>query len=78
MAEAAELWLQAGYGLKLESQTMQQYENHVRLHIVPLIGTYKLSELDSAAIRGFEDALQATRSAALKRKVMTSTSWHPG
>ncbi|HET7447247.1 MAG TPA: hypothetical protein VFJ49_04930 [Methyloceanibacter sp.] len=53
VAEAAKLWLQACEGRKLEAATLEQYENHVRLHITPLIGDLKLTELSVAAVRGF-------------------------
>src|SRR6516165_2370275 len=38
VAEAAKLWLEKGELEKLERSTLRQYRNHVRLHIVPLIG----------------------------------------
>ena len=65
VAEAARLWLEGA--ANLERTTLVQYETHVNLHIVPLIGAVKLSQLTVPMVRGFEDKLAATRSPAMVR-----------
>jgi integrase len=70
VAEAARLWL--GTAAELEPTTLLQYRTHVDLHIVPLIGSMKLSRLTVPAVRVFEDKLRADRSPAMVRKVRTS------
>src|SRR5262249_49299080 len=72
VAEACKLWFQACEAHKLEHATLEQYESHVRLHIAPIIGDYRLTDLTPAEVRAFEDRLRLDRSAALVRKVITS------
>src|SRR5580704_6470798 len=43
IAEAAKLWLTSCEGARLERATLAHYQQHVGLHIVPLIGAVKLS-----------------------------------
>lgn len=69
--EAATDWLAASEGL--ERATVKQYREHVDQHIVPFIGGLKLSELNSPAVRRFEERLrQEGRSPAMVRKVVRS------
>src|SRR5689334_2077868 len=45
VARAAELWLERARREELEPTTIAAYDQHVRLHIVPLCGGRKLSQL---------------------------------
>ena len=74
VAEAAALWLQASESRKLEIATLEQYRGHTRLHIVPLIGEIKLTDLTLEVVRGFEDRLRLDRSISLVPKVFSSLS----
>jgi integrase len=56
----------------LERTTLDVYRQHLKLHIVPLIGAVKLSRLTAPMVRAFEDKLAADRSAAMVRKVRGS------
>jgi integrase len=71
---ATELWLEACQSRHLNSQTIAQYETHARIHIIPLIGEQRLSDLTLAGARAFEDRMLLDRSGALVRKVLTSFS----
>src|SRR5690348_10762767 len=55
VAEAAELWINRGELEKLERSTLRQYQNHVDLHIKPLIGGARLARLSAPAIETFRD-----------------------
>jgi integrase len=57
VAEAADLWLKVSEAAGLERSTLDQYETHVRLHIVPMIGAVKLAHLNVPTVRKFEDRL---------------------
>jgi integrase len=70
VAEAARLWLESA--ATLERSTREQYHQHADLHIVPLLGTMKLSQLTVPAARAFEDKLASDRSPAMVRKILTS------
>jgi integrase len=70
VAEAARLWLETTEGL--ERSTRTQYRQHIDLHIVPLIGAVKLSQLTVPMVRAFEDKLAVDRSPAMVRKILTS------
>ena len=74
VAVAAQQWLDMGdrqFGW--ERATAIAYAQHVRLHIVPLIGGTRLSQFNAAALAAWEDALFADgRSPVMVRKVRTS------
>jgi integrase len=57
----------------LERSTLNQREQHLRLHIAPLIGRSKLAELTTPRVNRFLDQLRdAGRSAIMRRKILTS------
>ena len=72
--DAAESWLRSADNDGLERATVEQYREHVDRHIVPIIGTLKLSNLNIPTVRNFEDKLREKGGigAATVRKVMTS------
>jgi len=72
IAEAAGLWLEST--AHLERATCAGYREHANLHIVPLLGEMKLSQLTVPAVRAFKDKLAKDRSPAMVRKVLTSLS----
>jgi integrase len=72
VAAAARLWLESTDAAGLERSTLTQYRQHVDLHIVPLIGAVKLSQLTVPTVRRFEDALRKDRSPAMVRKILGS------
>jgi integrase len=75
IAQAAENWLQSGRDARLEGSTLEQREQHVRLHILPFLGGIKLSQLTAPRVRSFESELRnAGRSDVMVRKVVTSLS----
>jgi integrase len=55
--EAGDLWLKSAEANDLEWTTIEQYRQHLRLHIVPFIGTTKLSKLTVPVVRNFTDRL---------------------
>jgi integrase len=70
VTEAARLWLEST--ARLERSTRAQYRQHVDLHIAPLVGAVKLSQLTVPMVRAFEDKLAADRSPAMVRKILTT------
>jgi integrase len=74
VAEAAALWLRRGATEGLEQSTLAAYEQHVRLHILPLIGGQKLSRLSAPLVEAFKDKLLDTRSRPMVKRVMVSLS----
>jgi integrase len=57
----------------LERATVKQYLEHVDGHIVPFIGSLKLSEISTQTVRKFEDRLSGEgRSQAMIRKIIGS------
>ena len=74
IAEAGVLWLKSCDAAGLEHSTMDQYRQHFRVHILPLIGEAKLSRFTAPMVRAFEDKLAADRSPAMVRKVRSSLS----
>lgn len=71
--KAGEFWLASARASGLERSTIDQYRQHVELHINPLIGETLLSRLNVPAVRAFEDSLRETgRSPAMIRKIMVS------
>lgn len=73
VAQAGRLWVDASEVAGLEQSTVNQYQQHVRLHINPLIGDTFLSKLTVPMVRKFSDDLRAdNRSVAMVRKVLVS------
>jgi integrase len=72
VGEGAVLWIQRAELDALEASTVRQYRQHVDLHIKPLLGQKKLSQLTRPAIEAFKDKLLETRSRALARAVLAS------
>jgi integrase len=72
VASAAKAWLESSVGRDLERTTVNQYRQHIDLHIVPRIGRVKLAKLTTEMVEGFRDQLVTDISRPLARKVMVS------
>lgn len=73
VGEAADLWLARCEREGLEPTTVRAYRQHVRLHIVPLIGKTKLSRLSVPAVNTFvDDLLENGRSRDMAKRVLGS------
>lgn len=70
---AGSLWLTSCDNAGLERSTIDQYTQHLNLHIMPTIGTTKLSKITVPAIRAFQEQLRdCGRSAAMVKRVTIS------
>jgi integrase len=70
--DAAENWITSCRS-RLQDVTLDQYRQHVNLHIVPFIGREKLSKVTVPFVRAFEDKLREEgRSPAMVRAVRVS------
>src|SRR5262245_42496624 len=58
VGEASSIWLAAVKDRGRERSTTDAYEQHVRLHINPRIGSLKLTQLTLPRVCAFEDALR--------------------
>jgi integrase len=68
-----ERWIEHSEAEGLEFGTVRQRRQHLRLHVAPLVGREKLSELTAPRIHEFLDQLRdAGRSVAMRRKVLTN------
>jgi integrase len=78
VVEAGEAWIRtAEQGSNdrepLERSTVEQYEQHLRLHISPFIGRLKLAKLNVPTVRDFADKLRANgRSAVMVKYILRS------
>ena len=73
VAKAAELWLESCEAAGLERTTIVAYREHADLHITPILGALRLSQLTVPLVRGFEDRLRRDgRSLAMVRKARRS------
>jgi integrase len=73
VAKAAELWLESCEAAGLERATIAAYRQHARLHITPILGALRLSQLTVPLVRGFEDRLRRDgRSPAMVRNARRS------
>lgn len=73
VAEAGKLWLASCDSAGLERSTVDQYRQHLNIHIVPMIGGSKLNKLTVPTVRSFQDKLRdADRSAAMIKRVTVS------
>jgi integrase len=72
MAKVANKWLKRVEADGRERGTIVQYQQHVRLHIVPQIGAVKLAKLTRKGVENFRDHLLENLSKAMARKVWVS------
>jgi integrase len=73
VAKAAELWLESCEAAGLERATIAAYRQHADLHIAPILGALRLSQLTVPLVRGFEDRLRRDgRSPAMVRNARRS------
>jgi integrase len=74
IAEAGRLWLRSCEAAGLERATLDQYRQHLNLHIIPLMGAVKLSRFTAPMARAFEDKLAHDHSPAMVQKIRASLS----
>lgn len=74
VAQAADLWLARVKADDRERSTIKQYTEWCDLHIKPLIGDTRLSQLTVPAVETFKDSLLQSRSAAMANKVIRGLS----
>jgi len=73
VAQAGDFWIASCEANGLERTTLDQYLQHLRLHIRPFIGDTKLSKLNVPAVRAFQDTLRENgRSSAMVKRVTVS------
>jgi integrase len=72
VAHAAHRWLKGVEAEGREATTSRQYEQHVRLHIVPRIGSVKLGNLTYRTVEVFRDNLLKDLSRPMAAKVFVS------
>ena len=70
ITRAGQLWLTTGTANGLERTTLDGYRQRLDLHITPLLGSTKLSQLTVPMVRHFEDKLRRSRSPAMVRMVL--------
>ena len=58
MKEAGEAWIKAADAEGLERTTVDQYRQHIDLHIAPFIGRFKLANLNASVVTAFKDTLK--------------------
>jgi len=69
---AGELWIERAERDRLVRSTVRQYRQHLKHHIVPAIGSVKLTDLTAPRVYEFVDDMLRTTSRATTRKVLTS------
>jgi integrase len=79
VTEAGQLWIKACEAAELEQASVEAYRQHLRLHIVPYLGGYRLAQLTAPLIREFADNLRTgnladgkARSQAMTKRVLVS------
>lgn len=71
--EAGALWVKSGVSAGLERTTIDQRNQHLRLHITPFIGNAKLSRITVPFVRSFQDTLRENgRSPAMVKRATVS------
>lgn len=72
IAQAATYWMARHHRENLEATTIAAYEQHVRLHILPVCGGVKLSSLTSSMVEGFRDQFVEQLSRPMAIRVLRS------
>jgi len=70
--DAASYWLDAARANNREPTTIAAYEQHVRLHIVPLCGAWKLSQITAPMVKKLLSTWLETRSRPMVKRVFQS------
>jgi integrase len=71
VASAGRHWIESCNAYGLEAATVESYQQHLNDHILPYLGTVKLSQLTVPVVRNFMDRLRADRrSPAMIRRVV--------
>jgi integrase len=75
VAQAGKFWIATAETNNLERATVANYQQLLDTHIVPFIGTTKISDLSVPMVRAFEDKLrEAGRSAKMVKRVRNALS----
>lgn len=70
---AGALWIKSTKAAGLEQSSVEDYERLLRLHIVPFIGSLKLTALTTARLRAYEDELQENgRSSSMTKRTVSA------
>lgn len=72
VAEAAKIWLDTRRAAEREPTTIAAYDQHVRLHIVPICGARKLSQLTAPEVKRLLDHWLSTLSRSMAQRVLRS------
>ena len=73
VGQAGDFWIASAEAAGLERTTLDQYRQHLRLHIKPFIGRTLLSKISAPIVRALEDRLRSEgRSPTLVRYVVRS------
>ena len=72
MKKAAKQWVERARRDGLEPTTISAYDQHVRLHIVPMCGEMRLSQLTTPLIEGYRDQLVDKLSRPMAVRVLRS------
>src|SRR5262249_12763812 len=73
VTEAGDLWLKSAEAENVERTTLEQYEQHLRLYIITILGRTKLSRLTAPMVRAFSDRLREEgRSSTMIKYVVRS------
>ena len=70
--KAADQWIERGSRDGLEPTTIAAYDQHVRLHLLPLCGGVKLSQMTTPMIEGYRDQLVDKLSRPMAIRVLRS------
>ena len=74
VAEAWEMWLEQCAADRLEFGTIRARKQHLRIHVEPVIGSARLSDLSTPLLYDFDAKLRDKgTSIAMRRKIMTNT-----
>lgn len=71
---AAEQWIERARREGLEPTTIAAYDQHARLHLVPICGNVRLSQLTAPMIEGYRDQLVDKLSRPMAIRVLRSLS----
>jgi integrase len=73
VAGAGARWLEQARNDGLEASTVAAYEQHLRIHILPILGAVKLVDLTAGGVGDFRNRLRREgRSAVMTQKVLIS------
>ena len=74
VSDAVDQWIVKSQIHNLERSTVNSYQRIARLHVIPFLGSYRLTQLNGPMLQSYLDKLLVSRSTAMTAKAVSTLS----